>query len=130
MVSNKSICKDNYITKTASSIRHKTICSLTPHLVRRFLSKVSKDKNSCWIWKGCKNSSGYGEFFVGRRSLFYTHRVAYTWFIGRIPDGKLVCHLCDVKLCCNPEHLFIGTQVDNMQDAIKKGIMHRGERSN
>lgn len=56
------------------------------------------------------------------------HRFAYETRIGAIPNGLLIMHKCDVKLCCNPRHLQPGTQLDNMQDAANKGRMASGER--
>ena len=51
----------------------------------------------------------------------YAHRAAWRLFKGEIPAGLYVCHKCDEKLCANPDHLFLGTAVDNMQDASRKG---------
>lgn len=59
---------------------------------------------------------------LGGRSERYAHRLAYAAFHGK-PGDKVVCHRCDNPLCCNPEHLFLGTQRDNLLDALSKGRM-------
>jgi hypothetical protein len=82
----------------------------------------------CWLWLRGKFKSGYGavHWYVGdAKKKWYTHRLSYTQSNGDIPEGHGVCHTCDVPSCINPEHLFVGTQKDNMQDCIKKGRFNR-----
>ena len=87
----------------------------------RLLSKVIIDTSTgCWVWLGCKRKEGYGRISVKGRSEA-THRMSYTLFNGTIPKGLLVCHKCDNPSCINPEHLFVGTDLDNSKDKIKKG---------
>lgn len=81
----------------------------------RFWSKVNKTA-SCWLWTGAKGKWGHGSFQGSS-----AHRFAYKQLVGPIPDGMFVCHRCDVGSCVNPEHLFLGTQRDNIHDAINKG---------
>lgn len=74
----------------------------------------------CWIWTGHKNTMGYGVLSTGHIGQKYVHRVAYELWVS--PIGNLnVCHSCDTPLCFNPKHLWLGTQRDNLQDALKKG---------
>lgn len=73
--------------------------------------------SGCWIWMGRTSSRGYGELGSGLRA----HRVAYELENGAIPEGKIICHKCDVPLCVNPHHLFAGTWADNVHDMIEKG---------
>ena len=77
------------------------------------------DKYGCWIWKRGHSKGGYGlKQFKG--SFQGAHRVSWQIHNGPIPKGLSVLHCCDVKLCVNPQHLFLGTQKDNVRDAVKK----------
>lgn len=75
-----------------------------------------KRRGSCLLWTGARNSCGYGVCrFEGR--LVLAHRLAYYFAKGKIPRGKVVMHSCDTPLCCNPAHLSVGTQSQNISDA-------------
>ncbi len=86
----------------------------------RFENKFEKIENGCWLWLASTFHNGYGQFqFEGRPQ--HASRVSYVLYKDEIPNGLFVCHTCDNPLCVNPEHLFLGTHKDNMQDKIKKG---------
>jgi hypothetical protein len=79
--------------------------------------------NGCWIWIRERDKDGYGEISVHgiKRQKLKAHRVSWEVFKGPIPLGLNVLHKCDNPPCINPDHLFLGTQKDNIQDMITKG---------
>lgn len=87
---------------------------------KRFWRKVDKS-GKCWLWIGkTKHRQGYGFIYRANRNML-THRWAWLIERGAIPDGMMVLHKCDNPSCVNPEHLFLGTQTDNMRDMANKG---------
>lgn len=76
--------------------------------------------NVCWIWTGLLQKSGYG-VIKRKQKAVRAHRAAYELYVGPIPTGLHVLHRCDNPPCVNPQHLFLGTHVDNMRDMEKKG---------
>lgn len=84
-------------------------------------SRVSVEKISrCWIWSLAKDKDGYGVAHKGKKNI-RAHRISYEAFIGQIPEDMGVLHKCDNPSCCNPQHLFLGTNQDNMNDMVSKG---------
>ena len=75
----------------------------------------------CWLWRGQTMNKGYGLFHVPQHSLMLAHRLAWILDRGRIPYLLRVLHHCDVRPCVRPDHLFVGSQTDNMRDASLKG---------
>lgn len=84
----------------------------------RFWDQVEKTP-SCWLWKGWKLNSGYGETSVNGKRIT-AHRLSYRLANGPIPKGKIIMHQCDQPLCVRPDHLFLGTDADNTADKIAK----------
>ena len=86
----------------------------------RLMEKVEPDLNSgCWLWSASLNNMGYGQFGMGRK-VYLAHRISYQIFKGN-PGSLFVLHKCDVSQCVNPNHLFLGTQADNLADRDAKG---------
>lgn len=81
---------------------------------------IPEPMSGCWLWDGAVDGRGYGKYVRGGRHL-QAHRVAYEETYGPIQSGLSVCHRSDNPLCVNPDHLFVGTPVDNMQDMSRKG---------
>lgn len=89
----------------------------------RFWAKVDKT-DSCWLWTGAKRSNGYGSFVWhegDQRVNSRSHRYSWKLHYGEIPEGMYVCHHCDTPACVRPDHLFLGTNQDNMDDMMAKG---------
>lgn len=87
----------------------------------RFLTNFTpSDGDACWLWTGRLSADGYGVMWL-HRQFWLAHRYSYTHHRGPIPHGMCVLHSCDVPACVNPDHFFIGTQLDNIADMVAKG---------
>lgn len=97
-------------------------------LACRFWSKVNiGDPEDCWEWRTYRTPDGYGKFWVDYERWFQpSHRIVWELEYGGIPNGLMVLHDCDNPPCCNLNHLFLGTQVENMADMVKK---HRSPKN-
>lgn len=98
-------------------------------LADRFWEKVQKTK-TCWLWTGANLGGKWPYGMLGKPGdptvLYKAHRLSWELHVGPIPDGLFVLHKCDVPLCVNPDHLFLGTAADNMADMVQKGRARGG----
>lgn len=110
------------------------LCVRPDHLYRstpeaRFWEHVERGGvDECWAWNGAYRGV-YGKFKVGVARQVLAHRFAWELVNGRNPDGLVIRHACDNPPCCNPAHLLVGTYKDNMQDAVARGRIAKGERA-
>jgi hypothetical protein len=94
----------------------------------RLLAKVVVTPNGCWEFNGFRLPNGYGRIYgIERDKVMLAHRLSWTVHMGPIPEGMCVCHTCDNRPCVRPDHLFLGTASDNMQDCSRKGRAFRHE---
>lgn len=93
---------------------------------------VPVTESGCWLWVGSMAADGYGEYSAGRTDSKSrppkAHRYSYVRAHGAIPDGQCVCHRCDVPLCVNPRHLFLGSPLVNNSDKVRKARHIYGRR--
>lgn len=107
----------------------------TPTNLQRFEDRyIPEPMSGCWLWTGtiiaARKNRRYGIFYVSGRNI-RAHRYSYELLKGPIPNDLMVCHTCDNTFCVNPDHLFLGTNRDNVDDMLRKGRQARilGERN-
>lgn len=110
---NQSAVVDLHVTTYRERFNMSAIDRLLSHT-------IPVTESGCWLWISHVGKTGYGAF--GMNSIvMLAHRASWILFRGPIPDGLYVCHKCDVPICINPNHLFVGTAKENMRDASNKG---------
>ncbi len=90
------------------------------YLAEVIAGKTIVRDSSCWDWTGWCHPQGYGNFKINGKT-YRVHRLVYELCVARVPNGKLILHSCDNPPCCNPTHLFLGDEKDNIIDCLKKG---------
>ena len=101
--------------------------------VERFHKKYEISESGCWIWKAGARPNGKGVLYprhwTDDKKSTGAHRFSFELMHGAIPNGMYVCHKCDTPMCVNPDHLFIGTHHENMNDMVRKkrSFIGRGE---
>lgn len=115
----KGLCHKHYQRKRKTGSLELKTKTLKP-LEQRFHEKyLICPMSGCWIWTA-STKGGYGCIGVGEKTV-RAHRLSWELHNSPIPEGMHVCHTCDVRCCVNPDHLFLGTQKDNMDDMVTKG---------
>lgn len=128
-------CYAEWYAKKRSKIclECKSLCKGKRHIYCsnecKIIHNTNKIPGGCWEWKGKIHSSGYAvtKDYDNKNSNIQVHRLSYSIFKGKIPEGLCVCHSCDNRKCCNPKHLWLGTHKDNNQDCLKKGRNSGGQ---
>lgn len=93
---------------------------MTETVADRLCKRLHLTSSGCWEWLGYCNVDGYGQINIGL-GRFLTHRVTWVMVHGQIPKGMKILHICDNPPCCNPAHLWLGTNADNSADMVAKG---------
>jgi len=109
---------DEYMQKSLIRVKSKTIEEPCQYL----------ELGNCWRYTGAIASSGYGQSWLHGK-VITAHRAMWIFAFGPIPKKMFVCHKCDNRRCCNPDHLFLGTQKDNIQDMFAKGRGWEGDKN-
>jgi transcriptional regulator len=104
-----------------------TINKTAESSIERLQRRLKENQSSrCWEFQG-SCIDGYGQIKLNGK-MYRAHRLAYSLFVGEIPDGLVVCHKCDNPPCCNPNHLFLGSRIENIADRVKKGRCAKGSK--
>jgi len=98
---------------------------------QKIIKNIKVNENGCWIWQKPIQPTGYGKTTYKLKSVD-CHRVSWIVFKGKIQKGKIICHFCDIRSCCNPSHLWVGTHKENTRDMMnkKKVFDFKGEKNN
>ncbi len=91
-------------------------------------NNISINSNGCWIWKKKKDANGYGRVGYKGKQSYLVHRAMFELCIGDLINVLKICHNCpngDNPSCCNPDHMFVGSQMDNIRDSMQKGRNYR-----
>lgn len=137
MVFNTQLCHNSALTRRTLMQKACRVCNsvFEGDRARKYCSikciiqdkSEENEKTGCWEWKASKNNR-YGKL-RWKGKWISAHRAAYQEYNGKIDNGMLICHSCDNKLCCNPEHLWQGTHKQNMNDMWRKGRASSREKN-
>jgi hypothetical protein len=119
IVKSKGLCRLHYERLKLTGTTDTPLKSLPA--IERILRRVTVDENGCW---NCSLGKGgeYPQVSI-KRKLVQVHRYVYEYFREKIPDGLFGCHKCNNKMCCNPDHIYIATNKQNLDDAVRDGLL-------
>jgi hypothetical protein len=115
-------------SRSCGCLRSEVVRALRAKEATAFDDRLLNTATGCQEWQGARDRRGYGTMRRGKRDR-KAHRFAYERAFGPIPPGMVVCHRCDNPPCCNPEHLFLGTNAQNTADCVSKGRQARGAKN-
>lgn len=117
-VYSSGLCSKHYNRKRTTGTTNDGPRARTSLEVRFWKNVERKSEKECWPWIGQSLNRGYGYIGIGGRNSGkeLSHRISWVFKNGKIPNGKVVRHKCHNRLCCNPNHLQLGTQADNVAD--------------
>ncbi len=111
------------------ALTNRGVIRAKPTLRERFEDKWEVvTESGCWLWVARLNKHGYGTFQIGCRSCL-AHRVSFEIYRSPIPEGMEILHKCDVRACVNPQHLYVGTQFENMRDRSERSSWEQAKGS-
>lgn len=126
------VMADHETTVIRPSFQPRVRGTAAAYLAWQLSGNVVITESGCWEWQGTNNGRGYGHIDLRHwewpERAPQVHRVAYMLCVGPIPDGMNVLHRCDNPPCCCPDHLFLGTTLDNIADKINKGRQAKGKK--
>lgn len=114
-----------YLDSSCGNLRCINPDHQSPRTFEKRMDNYLVQDNGCWLWNGTSKTNGYGTMPVNGKTKM-VHRLAYEKAYGEIPEGLMVCHKCNTRLCINPDHLYVGTHNDNMKDMANSDVM-KGE---
>lgn len=125
----KEVIRDRYRMPKERTYCSRACAAKTKHPEDRFWNFVDKSSspNGCWEWTGRTMGSGYGSFTTNSPKHVAAHRYSWELRNGPIPEGMCILHSCDNRRCVNPDHLRLGTPIDNIKDAVDRNRFPTGD---
>ena len=98
-------------------------------VIQRFVDSVDIKHGECWLWQGAPNSTGYGKFWDGVKSVTPSRWLFQQFHPATLRQDQHICHTCDTPTCVNPDHLYLGNSSANTLDAVARGRNHYANKT-